>query len=204
MSNQYFENNVNLESNEIIIPYYFRGQKFNFITDNGVFSKKEVDFGSSLLLQTVTLDDGDRVLDVGCGYGVIGLVIAKVKPQSLVDMIDINERAIRLSCKNKTLNKIENVEIFVSNIYQNIVKKYDVIVSNPPIRAGKKIVHEIASKSFEFLNEDGTFWCVIQKKQGAESMLKLLIQIYQKVEIVEKDKGYWIIKAKNSNNRLII
>ena len=190
MSNQYFENNVNLESNEIIIPYYFRGQKFNFITDNGVFSKKEVDFGSSLLLQTVTLDDGDRVLDVGCGYGVIGLVIAKVKPQSLVDMIDINERAIRLSCKNKTLNKIENVEIFVSNIYQNIVKKYDVIVSNPPIRAGKKIVHEIASKSFEFLNEDGTFWCVIQKKQGAESMLKLLIQIYQKVEIVEKDKGY--------------
>ncbi|MBS5852590.1 MAG: class I SAM-dependent methyltransferase [Staphylococcus sp.] len=196
MSNQYFENNVNLESNEIIIPYYFRGQKFNFITDNGVFSKKEVDFGSSLLLQTVTLDDGDRVLDVGCGYGVIGLVIAKVKPQSLVDMIDINERAIRLSCKNKTLNKIENVEIFVSNIYQNIVKKYDVIVSNPPIRAGKKIVHEIASKSFEFLNEDGTFWCVIQKKQGAESMLKLLIQIYQKVEIVEKDKGYWIIKAK--------
>ena len=196
MSNQYFENNVNLESNEIIIPYYFRGQKFNFITDNGVFSKKEVDFGSSLLLQTVTLDDGDRVLDVGCGYGVIGLVIAKVKPQSLVDMIDINERAIRLSCKNKTLNKIENVEIFVSNIYQNIVKKYDVIVSNPPIRAGKKIVHEIASKSFEFLNEDGTVWCVIQKKQGAESMLKLLIQIYQKVEIVEKDKGYWIIKAK--------
>lgn len=196
MSNQYFENNVNLESNEIIIPYYFRGQKFNFITDNGVFSKKEVDFGSSLLLQIVTLDDGDRVLDVGCGYGVIGLVIAKVKPQSLVDMIDINERAIRLSCKNKTLNKIENVEIFVSNIYQNIVKKYDVIVSNPPIRAGKKIVHEIASKSFEFLNEDGTFWCVIQKKQGAESMLKLLIQIYQKVEIVEKDKGYWIIKAK--------
>lgn len=148
------------------------------------------------MLQTVTLDDGDRVLDVGCGYGVIGLVIAKVKPQSLVDMIDINERAIRLSCKNKTLNKIENVEIFVSNIYQNIVKKYDVIVSNPPIRAGKKIVHEIASKSFEFLNEDGTFWCVIQKKQGAESMLKLLIQIYQKVEIVEKDKGYWIIKAK--------
>ena len=64
MSNQYFENNVNLESNEIIIPYYFRGQKFNFITDNGVFSKKEVDFGSSLLLQTVTLDDGDRVLDL--------------------------------------------------------------------------------------------------------------------------------------------
>ena len=196
MSNQYFENNVNLESNEIIIPYYFRGQKFNFITDNGVFSKKEVDFGSSLLLQTVTLDDGDRVLDVGCGYGVIGLVIAKVKPQSLVDMIDINERAIRLSCKNKTLNKIENVEIFVSNIYQNIVKKYDVIVSNPPIRAGKKIVHEIASKSFEFLNEDGTFWCVIQKKQGAESMLKLLIQIYQKGKIVKKNKGYWIIKAK--------
>lgn len=77
-----------------------------------------------------------------------------------------------------------------------LLKKYDVIVSNPPIRAGKKIVHEIASKSFEFLNEDGTFWCVIQKKQGAESMLKLLIQIYQKVEIVEKDKGYWIIKAK--------
>lgn len=196
MSNQYFENNVNLESNETVISYYFKGQTFHFITDNGVFSKKSIDFGSSLLLQKIILDDGDRILDIGCGYGVIGLVIAKLNPQILVDMVDINERAIRLSCKNKALNKIENAEIFVSNLYRNITKKYDAIISNPPIRAGKKIVHEIASSAFDFLNDTGVFWCVIQKKQGAESMMKLLTKIYQKVTIVEKDKGYWIIEAK--------
>ena len=183
MSNQYFENNVNLESNETVISYYFKGQTFHFITDNGVFSKKSIDFGSSLLLQKIILDDGDRVLDIGCGYGVIGLVIAKLNPQILVDMVDINERAIRLSCKNKALNKIENAEISVSNLYQNIAKKYDAIIS-------------IASSAFDFLNDTGVFWCVIQKKQGAESMMKLLTKIYQKVTIVEKDKGYWIIEAK--------
>ena len=197
MSNQYFENNPNLSSDERIITYYFKGNTFRFITDNGVFSKKGVDFGSSLLLQNFyTEKTMTKILDVGTGYGVIGLVIAKTNPHVLVDMVDVNERALVLATRNMALNHVENVEIFASNIYQNIIKKYDIIVSNPPIRAGKAIVHEIGSKAFDYLVEGGTFWCVIQKKQGAESMLKLLSDIFTKTIVVTKDKGYWIIKAK--------
>ena len=196
MANHYYENNDKLDSNEVIITYYFKGTTLKFTTDIGVFSKSGVDFGSSLLLKTLEFEKAKTLLDVGCGYGTIGLTIAKTNPHIAVEMVDVNDRAIKLSLKNKELNGINNAEIFVSNIYENIRKKYDLIVSNPPIRAGKKIVHEISKSSILHLNEGGSYWCVIQKKQGAESLFKTLQEVFSKVEIVEKDKGYWIIRAQ--------
>ena len=196
MSGQYFENNENLTSNINELTYYFRKTKMRFLSDNGVFSKGGIDFGSSLLLKTIDLDDAQNVLDVGCGYGTIGLTIAKTNPECFVDMVDVNLRAIELAKRNRVLNEIDNVEIFVSNIYENVTKKYDVIVSNPPIRAGKKVVHEISLGSFERLNDCGKYYAVIQKKQGAESLFKALLMVFSVVEVIEKDKGYWIIEAK--------
>lgn len=195
MSNQYFENNPKLESNINKISYYFKGIKIDFLSDNGVFSKKQIDFGSSLLLKTIKLEQAKNVLDVGCGYGTIGLVIAKVNPDIFVNMVDVNLRAISLAKQNMDNNNIKNAEIFVSNIYENVNKKYDIIVSNPPIRAGKKVVHGISLGAYNYLNDGGSYWCVIQKKQGAESLYKGLNDVFSLVEIVEKDKGYWIIKA---------
>lgn len=199
MSNQYFENNPNLVSNETKLTYYFKKIKLEFISDNGVFSKNGVDFGSSLLLKTVEIRDEKNILDVGCGYGTIGLTIAKVFPDIKVDMVDVNDRAIKLSIKNKELNLIKNAEIFVSYVYENISKKYDLIISNPPIRAGKKVVHTIALDAKKHLNDNGSFWCVIQKKQGAPSLLKALETVYDEVKIIAKDAGYWIIKAQKSS-----
>lgn len=196
MSNHYYDNNDKLDSNEVVISYYFKGIIMKFTTDIGVFSKSGVDFGSSLLLRTMEFENTKTVLDVGCGYGTIGLTIAKTHPELFVEMVDVNDRAIKLSGKNKVLNGIENAEIFASNIYENVDKKYDIIVSNPPIRAGKKVVHEISKGSFDRLNDGGSYWCVIQKKQGAESLFKALTEVFLEVEVVEKDKGYWIICAK--------
>lgn len=196
MSNQYFENNEKLASNITELSFYFRKTHMRFLSDNGVFSKGGIDFGSSLLLRTVDINDAQTVLDVGCGYGTIGLTIAKTNPNVFVDMVDVNLRAIDLSKQNKELNSINNAEIFVSNIYENVSKKYDVIVSNPPIRAGKKVVHEISKRSFEFLNDGGKYYAVIQKKQGAESLFKALKEVFNCVEVIEKDKGYWIIEAQ--------
>ncbi len=195
MSNQYFENNPNLKSNQVEMTYYIKGKTMHFLTDNGVFSKKRVDFGSSLLIKTLPEMGEKKILDVGCGYGPIGLTIAKMNPKSKVHMIDINERAIELAFKNKVLNAVENVEIFVSNIYENVHQNYDIIVTNPPIRAGKKVVWDITLGAIEYLDFQGEMWCVIQKKQGAESLLKGLKMTYTHVEVVEKENGYWIIKT---------
>ena len=198
MSGQYFENNENLTSNINELTYYFRKTKMRFLSDNGVFSKGGIDFGSSLLLRTIDVKDAKILLDVGCGYGTIGLTIAKTNPECFVEMVDVNLRAIDLAKQNMTLNEIKNAEIFASNIYENVTKKYDVVVSNPPIRAGKKVVHEISLGSFEKLNDGGKYYAVIQKKQGAESLYKALQTVFPIVEVIEKDKGYWIIKAEKN------
>ena len=198
MSGQYFENNENLTSNINELTYYFRKTKMRFLSDNGVFSKGGIDFGSSLLLRTIDVKEAKTLLDVGCGYGTIGLTIAKTNPECFVEMVDVNLRAIDLAKQNMTLNEIKNAEIFASNIYENVTKKYDVVVSNPPIRAGKKVVHEISLGSFEKLNDGGKYYAVIQKKQGAESLYKALQTVFPIVEVIEKDKGYWIIKAEKN------
>lgn len=200
MSNQYFENNDNLKSEEREIKFYFMGTNLKFIVDNGVFSKNNVDFGSSLLLRELMIKkETTKVLDVGCGYGPIGITIAKCHPLLNVDMVDINLRALGLAKKNATLNNVDNVTIFESNIYENVTSKYDLIITNPPIRAGKNIVHSILLEGYNYLNNKGSLWCVIQKKQGAESALKALKEKYQEVIIHAKDKLYYIIEAIKIN-----
>lgn len=197
MSNQYFENNDKLKSNIQTIKYYFKKDTLFFDTDNGVFSKGGIDFGSNVLLQTLPNFEGKKtLLDVGCGYGTMGLTMAKKYPNLDVDMVDVNLRAIELSKNNALKNNIHNVNIFESSCYENVDKVYDVIISNPPIRAGKKIVFEILSGAYEHLDKGGELYIVIQKKQGAESSLKYLKTIFESVEVINKDGGYWIIKSR--------
>ena len=197
MSNQYFENNENLKSNIQTIKYYFKKNTLLFDTDNGVFSKGGIDYGSNVLLQTLPdLEGRNTLLDVGCGYGTMGLTLAKKYPNLYIDMVDVNLRAIELSKNNAIKNNINNVNIYESSCYENVDKCYDIIISNPPIRAGKKIVFEILSGAFDYLNDGGELWIVIQKKQGAESSLKHLKTIFNDVEVVNKDGGYWIIKSR--------
>lgn len=195
MANQYFENNEKLSSEIREISYYFKGVKISFFADNGVFSKGGVDFGSNLLLKTISLDGMKNILDVGCGYGTIGVTLAKINSDVNVTMVDVNLRAIDLCKRAIEKNGLTNAIVFESNVYENVTEKYEVIVSNPPIRAGKSVVHSIILGAYDHLVEGGSMWCVIQKKQGAESAKKALKELYKSVEVVEKDKGYEIIKA---------
>lgn len=192
----YFTNNENLKSELREINYTYKKEDFKFISDNGVFSKDKIDFGSRLLVETY-LEKNEKnnlnVLDVGCGYGFIGIVLSKVL-SSKVDMIDINTRAIHLTEKNIKLNKV-NAKAFISNAYENIQTKYDLIITNPPIRAGKKIVLNILKNAKNFLLENGQLWLVIRKDQGAKSILKDLNLLYE-TTLVKKSKGFYIISAK--------
>ncbi len=195
MANQYFENNEKLESEIREISYYFKGVKISFFADNGVFSKSGIDFGSNLLLKTISLDGAKNILDVGCGYGTIGVTLAKLNSDVNVSMVDVNLRAIGLCNRAIEKNGLTNALVFESNVYENVIDKYDLIVSNPPIRAGKSVVHSIILGAYDYLVDGGSMWCVIQKKQGAESAKKALKELYKCVEVKEKDKGYEIIKA---------
>lgn len=167
---------------------------FKFITDNGVFSKRGLDFGTRTLLENLDIDNiKGNVLDFGCGWGPIGIYIAKVK-NILVDMIDINKRSLELASRNALLNDVK-VNIFESNIYENVIKKYDFIITNPPIRVGKKILYDILFSAYDYLNDGGELWLVINKNQGAKSLVKDLSEKY-KTEIICKNKGFYIIKAQ--------
>ena len=191
----YFENDQNLPSNLKKTTTTLFNQNFIFYTDNGVFAKHGLDYGSRLLLESLPYDSLEGpVLDIGCGYGVLGIVVNK-KTNLEVDMIDVNKRALHLSLKNIKENKCTNIKAFVSDCYENITKKYRTIITNPPIRAGKKIVYEILLNARSHLEDDGTMYLVIRKEQGAKSTISALKKYYD-VSIVNKSKGFYIISAK--------
>ena len=191
---QYFNNDNSIQSNVVKTYANILGESFTFYTDNGVFSKTGVDFGSRLLLESIPLDSlGSSLLDVGCGYGVFGIVLNK-KLGIKCTMCDVNRRALHLAKRNIEENKCNNCEVIESNCYENIVGKYSTIITNPPIRAGKKIVYEILEKAKEHLESGGSLIFVIRKEQGAKSIISDMQNLYN-LSILEKKKGFFIIKC---------
>lgn len=193
----YFENDKNLKSEIRELIYKYNSSSFCFFSDNGVFSKKAIDFGSKLLLESYLKDDtsSKRVLDVGCGYGLIGIVISLVN-NSNVDMIDINKRAVHLTNRNIKRYKDINARAFVSDAYSEVTDKYDVVITNPPIRVGKDKLLEILNDAFNHLNKSGALYFVIRKDQGALSIKKILEET-KNIDVINKDKGYFIYKVTN-------
>lgn len=169
------------------------GDKFSFLTDSGVFTKKMIDFGSQLLLNNLHFSEGDTLLAVGCGYGPLGLALAKVQGVKAT-MVDINNRALDLAKQNAEKNDVEAM-ILSSNIYESVSGYFDHVISNPPIRAGKQVVHTIIEESKNHLLEDGDLTIVIQKKQGAPSAKAKMEEVFGNVEVVKKDKGYYILRS---------
>lgn len=199
LADHYYTKKPDVESNPKYWDYTLRGRSFRFKSDNGVFSKNDIDFGSRLLIETFTLDEeleGD-ILDVGCGYGPIGLSIAASYPEKNIEMIDINSRAVELARENAELNRIRNVEVHESDRLEGVTStQLSAILTNPPIRAGKSVVHAILTESFERLLPGGTLWVVIQKKQGAPSAMEKMENLFGNVEVAAKSKGYFILVSK--------
>ncbi|MFS9079808.1 class I SAM-dependent methyltransferase [Streptococcus mitis] len=193
MSKMYYAENPDAAHDIHELRVELLGQKMTFLTDAGVFSKKMVDFGSQLLLKCLEVDEGETVLDVGCGYGPLGLSLAKAYGVQAT-MVDINNRALDLARQNAERNKVE-ATIFQSNIYEQVEGTFEHVISNPPIRAGKQVVHEIIEKSKDFLEIGGDLTIVIQKKQGAPSAKSKMEDVFGNCEIVKKDKGYYILRS---------
>ncbi|HFI0876779.1 TPA: class I SAM-dependent methyltransferase [Streptococcus pneumoniae] len=193
MSKMYYAENPDTAHDIHELRVDLLGQKMTFLTDAGVFSKKIVDFGSQLLLKCLEVNQGETVLDVGCGYGPLGLSLAKAYGVQAT-MVDINTRALDLARRNAEKNNAK-ATIFQSNIYEQVEGHFDHVISNPPIRAGKQVVHEIIEKSKDFLEIGGDLTIVIQKKQGAPSAKSKMEDVFGNCEILKKDKGYYILRS---------
>ena len=202
----YFSEKQEVKSDRKIIKYEIENKKFEFVTDNGVFSKTKVDFGTDVMLKVFLRENMNKknqkfdVLDIGCGYGVVSVVMKAFFQKIKTVSSDVNERALELTTENLLKNEVvkdENDEFGVrkSFVFDNISEKFDVILSNPPIRAGKQTIFQIYEKSFEHLNENGEFYCVIQTKHGAKSMQKKLEEVFGNCETLEIDAGYRIFRS---------
>lgn len=192
MSHYFTNDNIKSKLEKRIVKV--SNKTFSFNTDNGVFSKRGMDFGSRTLVDTLLKENisGD-LLDVGCGYGVIGIILSSFF-DICVDMVDVNKRALHLANMNIKENRVSNIKAMISDCYSNITKKYDVIVTNPPIRAGKDIVYKILFGAKDYLKENGRLYFVINKDQGAKSAIKDLEKVAS-VEVLEKNKGFFVIKC---------
>ena len=200
--NHYFSEKPEIKSEKRIIKYTIQNKKFEFITDNGVFSKSKVDFGTDLMLNEFLKknrnlkSEGIKILDIGCGYGVVSIILKSFYPEASVTLSDVNERALELSEENLKKYNINGYEIIKSNVFEKIEGKFDMILSNPPIRAGKDTIFKIYTEAYEHLNKDGEFYCVIQTKHGAKSTQKKLVEIFGNCDTVTIDGGYRIFLSK--------
>lgn len=190
----YYEDNQDLSHDFQTLTVELLGQSMRFKTDRGVFSKNGIDYGSRVLLENYQPESAKSLLDVGCGYGTLGLTLAK-KFDLGVTMVDVNSRALDLCRQNAIDNAVSNSKIELSNIYVSVSEKYDAIISNPPIRAGKEVVHEILAGAFGHLNDGGHLTIVIQKKQGAPSAQKKMEEVFGNCQLVARDKGYFILRS---------
>ncbi|WP_156291772.1 class I SAM-dependent methyltransferase [Oceanobacillus salinisoli] len=200
MTEHYFSQHPQSKSSPKTWKFKLRDNEYTFTSDIGVFSKGEVDFGSRLLIETFTEPDvsGD-ILDMGCGYGPIGISLAGSFPERNVVMTDVNERALKLAEQNAKSNQVDrNTEIIHSDGFSNLNDhEFAAILTNPPIRAGKAVVHKMLEDSRRALLPNGELWVVIQKKQGAPSAKSKLETLFHEVEVIKKEKGYYILKAIN-------
>ena len=186
----------NLHSNPTTFDFYFKEHHFIFKTDDGVFSKKYIDYGSYVMLNSFIPNTIKApILDMGAGYGALGIVISKLYDKDVI-MCEINKRAYELINQNIDMNKVTAKAIH-SDLYSNLDAnlKFSAIVTNPPIRAGKSTVFAIYDGAIKRLCENGELWVVIQKKQGAPSSKAHLEELFGNCEIINKDKGYYILKS---------
>ena len=192
---QYFQNDKNIKSEKRLIKFNFNNKEFSMYSDNGVFSKDKFDFGTRVLLENIDIRNFcGKVLDLGCGTGVVGLILGTFNKNITIDMVDVNERAIKIAKENIKLNNLNN-NIFISDVYSNITDKYDYIITNPPIRAGKEVIRRFLIGAKDYLNNNGILYFVMRKDHGVKSMIKDLEEIYN-IEVINKEKGFYIVKCQ--------
>ena len=195
----YFEDTRHLKSNRKDFSFRFWCFNYSFVSDNGVFSKEELDEGTRILLETALENKLEgKVLDLGCGIGPVGVVVKHNFPECEVEMVDVNPRALELAKENAKRNHVDT-KIYLSDAFENIeTRDFSAILVNPPIRAGKAVIYKMFDQSIQHLKENGCLWVVMRKSHGALSAKKKLEEIYGNCEIVNREKGFYILCSQKA------
>ena len=195
----YFEDTRHLKSNRKDFSFRFWCFNYSFVSDNGVFSKEELDEGTRILLETALENKLEgKVLDLGCGIGPVGVVVKHNFPNCEVEMVDVNPRALELAKENAKRNHVDT-KIYLSDAFENIeTRDFSAILVNPPIRAGKAVIYKMFDKSIQHLKENGCLWVVMRKSHGDLSAKKKLEEIYGNCEIVNREKGFYILCSQKA------
>lgn len=177
------------------IPHLTRSRgEVHLMTDRGVFSRDQVDYGTRVLLAALPPLTGS-VLDLGCGYGPIGLTVALDHPGTTVTLADVNRRALGLAGRNAEALGVP-CALAESDGFAALPGVYDAILTNPPIRAGKEVYYPWFAQAPAHLAPGGLFVCVVQKKQGAPSVKKQLLAHFGNCTLLARDGGYWVLAAR--------
>lgn len=196
MSDHYYTSRPEAAHDERRFQATLRGMEFSFTTDAAVFSRERVDFGTLLLIETMEIPEDAVVLDLGCGYGPVGTVAARMVGQGKVYLVDVNQRAASLARRNLADNGIENAEVREGDGCAPVEGiPFDVVVMNPPIRAGKCVVYRLVDEAHEVLKPGGVLWVVIQTKQGAPSMKRQLKAVFGNVTDAARQAGYHVFRS---------
>lgn len=195
MAEQYFAQHPSGRSDAQPFTLHYEGRDYRFYTDKGVFSKGELDYGSAVLLKALPEEIAGDVLDLGCGWGPIGLLIAARHPAARVLLVDVNERAVALARRNAQENGI-SVQLGQSDGFERVQGRFDLIALNPPIRAGKQLVYSLFAGAARHLKPEGSLYLVIRRQQGADSAARYLKTIFDSVETVAKKGGYHVFNCK--------
>lgn len=194
MAEQYFSRQPKSKRRPGKVRAVLRGHALTFLTDAGVFSRGEIDRGSELLLEALDVGPCELILDMGCGYGALGIVAARLSEGGHVILTDVNERAVALARTNLEANRVTNAEVRVGDLYEPVAGvAFSHILCNPPIRAGRTIIDRIINEAPEHLLPGGRLWLVARTKQGADSIRKRMAERFGQAEVVKRGSGFKVL-----------
>lgn len=196
-TDHYFTERPRSKAHFGLIRTHLRGKPFDFMTASGVFSKDRIDLGTRLLIESMVLPEKGCVLDIGCGYGAVGIAAAVFNPNLHVAMVDINVRAVRLARQNAGLNHAWNVAIRRGRFYEPVRDTvFDCVLSNPPVSAGMKTVEAIITEAPAHLSCGATLQMVVKSKIGGKRLQSIFKEAFGNVEVLARESGYRVLVSQ--------
>lgn len=193
--NQYFDAKQSSKLNQQEIIIKLKNKEIKLLSASGLFSKDKLDLGTKCLLENYSIGTAKKVLDLGCGYGIVGIFVALENSNIEIYACDTNERAIEFTLKNSKKNKV-NIKAVVSNLFEKIDEKFDLILTNPPYVAGRKVCFSFIEESFKHLNENGELQLVARTQKGGKVLEEKMKEIFGNVDVLGKQSGFRVYRSK--------